>query len=101
MQDFLNDLEKYKDIKEILDIINEVQELRHYYYNHMDEDMIRHVHSIMQKYYIETALWNTIFPIQPTTRDEYFIGAENFLNAKSASILIKRGIKIANETTRR
>ena len=100
MQDFLNELEKYKDIKEILDIIDEVQELRHYYYNHMDNDMVRHVQIIMKKYYVETKLWNTIFPNQPTTRDEYFIGAENFLNTKSASILIKRGIKIANEKRR-
>lgn len=97
MNDFLDILERYKDIKEVADLVKEVQELRAYYYNRRDDDMQKHILNLMLKYCEETVQWNVTHPIMPQTREQKYLNAEYFLRDKGLKILIKNGIKVAKE----
>ena len=54
MNDYLNSLEPYKDIREISDLIDEVHKLREYYYTQQHEKMQQHINNLMIKYLAET-----------------------------------------------
>lgn len=93
MNDFLNDFERYKDVKEILDLINEVRQLRWFYGNKLFEEMLRHINKLTEKYSQETALWNSVNNQMPMTYQEHYENAELFLKAKGEQIILMKVIQ--------
>ena len=90
MADYLKIYEKFKEVKEVKDYIDDVILLRHYYatqqYSHMQE----HIRKLMNKYLVETLVWNTVNTSQPTTVEQSYINAENFLRAQGAKIIAEK-----------
>ena len=41
----------------------------------------------MDKYFIETAVWNVVNHYQPTTGEQSYINSENFLQMQGAKII--------------
>ena len=99
MNDYLNSLEPYKDIKEISDLIDEVKKLRECYYTQQYDKMQEHINKLMLKYLAETITWNAIHPIKPITHQESYINAEVFLRAKEIHILLDKGLKHRDQLT--
>ena len=99
MNDYLNSLEPYKDIREISDLIDEVHKLRECYYTQQHEKMQQHINNLMIKYLAETITWNAIHPIKPITHQESYINAEVFLRAKGIHILLDKGLKHRDQLT--
>ena len=97
--DYLQELDKYKDFKDIKDFIDDVHKLRDYYSCRQYDAMSQHILNLMIKYAKETVMWNLASTKMPTTPDESYINAENFLRLKGFSILIQKGIKIQNQLT--
>ena len=92
MSDFKAALEAFKDIKEIKDLLDDVDKLRALYYYNRFEEMKRHIFDLTNKYFIERVLWNTANRNNMPAEDDYrqqFINAENFL--------IIQGFKKLNE----
>lgn len=89
MTDYLKIYEKFKDVKEIKDYIDDVILLRQYYTSRQFAEMQKHVQSLMYKYFIETAVWNAVNTSQPTTIEQSYINAENFLQMQGAKIITK------------
>ncbi|MBQ7227304.1 MAG: hypothetical protein IJX05_02760, partial [Clostridia bacterium] len=92
MSDFRATLETFKDIKEIKDLLDDVDKLRALYYYNRFEEMKRHIFDLTNKYFIERVLWNTANRNNMPAEDDYrqqFINAENFL--------IIQGFKKLNE----
>ena len=67
MNEYLNFLEKYKDFKEISDIVDEVRKLRVYYHTQQYDKMQQHINKLTSKYLAETYAWNTTFSSMPAT----------------------------------
>ena len=86
MTDYLKIYEKFKDVKEVKDYINDVILLRHYYATQQYSQMQDHIRKLMNKYLVETLTWNTA---QPTTVEQSYINAENFLQMQGAIIIAK------------
>lgn len=99
MNDYLTTFEQYKDIKEIADLIDEVKKLREYYYTQQYDAMQQHIHSLMAKYLLETVAWNSVYQAMPTTIQQSYINAEEFLRLKGISVLIEKGIKAVEHLT--
>lgn len=97
MNDYLNSLEPYKDIKEISDLIDEVKKLRECYYTQQYDKMQEHINKLTGKYLVETITWNASHPNMPTTVQQAYINAETFLRLKGLSILLKNGIKLREQ----
>lgn len=93
MNDYLNTFEQYKDIKEIADLIDEVKKLREYYRTQQYDKMQQHINSLTAKYPVETKIWNSTYKTMPTTIQQSYINAENFLRLKGISALDEKGIK--------
>ena len=93
MMDYLEELERYKDIKEIADLCDDVKKLREYYYNGQYDKMQQHIRSLMAKYFLETVAWNTTHQIVPMTILQSYNNAEAFLRLKGLSILLQKGIE--------
>lgn len=89
MTDYLKIYEKFKDVKEVKDYIDDVILLRHYYATQQYSQMQNHIQRLMSKYVVETFVWNTVNPLQPITVDQSYINAENFLQAQGAIIIAK------------
>ena len=87
MTDYLKIYEKFKDVKEVKDYIDDVILLRHYYATQQYSQMQNHIQKLMSKYVVETFVWNTVNPLQPITVDQSYINAENFLQAQGAKII--------------
>lgn len=85
--DYLKIYEKFENVKEIADYINDVLKLRYYYVNQQYGLMRQHISCIVQKYAIETTVWNTVNTIPPQTDEQAYINAENFFKAKGAIII--------------
>lgn len=82
MSDFRAILETFKDIKEIKDLLDDVDKLRALYYYNRFEEMKRHIFDLTNKYFLERVLWNTANRNNMPAEDDYrqqFINAENFL----------------------
>lgn len=90
MDDYLEILKKFKDVKEILDLCNDVQKLRGYYRTRQFQKMQEHITSLMIKYLAETVAWNICNPQQPTTCEQAYINAENFLCAKGVKLVVEK-----------
>ena len=89
MTDYLKIYEKFKDVKEVKDYIDDVILLRHYYATQQYSQMQDHIRKLMNKYLVETIMWNTANASQPTTVEQSYINAENFLQMQGAKIITK------------
>ena len=97
MNDYLDFLEKYKDFKEISDIVDEVRKLRVYYHTQQYDKMQQHINDLTRKYPVETLTWNAVHPSMPTNPQQAYLNAEHFLRIKGFSVLLKRGIKTSEQ----
>ena len=95
--DYLQEIEKYKDFKDIKDFVDDVHKLREYYSTRQYDAMSQHIWNLMIKYAKETVAWNIANTNMPTSPDESYINAENFLRLKGFSMLIKKGINLQNK----
>ena len=89
MTDYLKIYEKFKDVKEVKDYIDDVILLRHYYTTQQYSQMQEHIRKLMNKYLVETLVWNAVNTSQPTTFEQSYINAENFLQTQGAKIITK------------
>ncbi len=99
MNDYLATFEQYKDVKEIADLIDEVKKLREYYYTQQYDAMQQHISELTGKYLIETLTWNAGHPSMPTTVQQAYLNAENFLRLKGFSLLFDKGVKLQEQLT--
>lgn len=90
MNDYLEIFQKFKDVKEIKDHIDDVEKLRSYYRTWQFQEMQNHINSLMQKYAIETLLWNIVNNEAPTTYDQAYINAENFMCMQGAKLIVEK-----------
>lgn len=87
--DILVTLEKFSDIREITELIEEVKSLRKYFYSNEYDKMQEHIHKLMIKYFEESICWNTVNTEQPKTFEQAFINAEKFLFKQGLDIISK------------
>lgn len=99
MNDYLDILEKFKDVKDVFDLYNEVQALRLYYRTKQHQKMQEHIKSLMSKYYVETCLWNAVNTQQPSTNEQAYINAEAFLCAQGVKLIVEKAIGYKNRLT--
>ena len=90
MTDYLKIYEKFKDVKEVKDYINDVILLRHYYATQQYSQMQDHIRKLMNKYLVETLVWNTVNTSQPTTVEQSYINTENFLQMQGTKIVVEK-----------
>ena len=90
MTDYLKIYEKFKDVKEVKDYIDDVILLRHYYAIQQYSQMQDHIRKLMNKYLVETLVWNTVNTSQPTTVEQSYVNAENFLQMQGAKIIVEK-----------
>ena len=89
MTDYLKTYEKFKDVKEVKDYIDDVILLRQHYVSQRYDKMQEHIQKLMNKYFVETAVWNSVNHYQPTTAEQSYINAESFLQTQGAKIITK------------
>ncbi len=89
MNDYLEIFEKFKDVKEIFDFINDVTNLRFYFRASQFQKMQEHINSLTLKYPIETLVWNTVNSNIPTSYKQAYKNADMFLQLQGAKILVK------------
>lgn len=97
MNDYLKEFEKYKDIKDIADIIQETNKLRELYQNSQFNEMLQHINLLTKKYVIETIIWNISHPYSPENYYQAYLTAENFMKANGIKVLVEKDIKISKE----
>lgn len=94
MKDYISVFEYYKDIKEIADFIDDVGKLRFYFSTQQFDEMQNHINSLMQKYCIETIVWNAVNNNPPLTYQQSYVNAENFLMAQGFKTLFSKGTDV-------
>ena len=94
--DILVTLEKFSDIREITELIEEVKSLRKYFYSNEYDKMQEHIHKLMIKYFEESICWNTVNTEQPKTFDQAYINAEFFLLKQGLDIISKKVFNYKN-----
>ncbi len=99
MTDYLKVYEKFKDIKEIKDYIDDVILLRHYYATQQYSEMLDHIRKLMNKHLVETLVWNAVNTSQPTTVEQSYINAESFLQTQGAKIIAEKTKDYAKRLT--
>ena len=90
MTDYLEIYEKFKDVKEVKDYIDDIILLRHHYATQQYSQMQDHICKLMNKYIVETFAWNAVNTSQPTTVEQSYINAENFLQTQGAKIIAEK-----------
>ncbi len=90
MTDYLKIYEKFKDVREVKDYIDDVILLRHYYATQQYSQMQDHICKLMNKYIVETFAWNAVNTSQPTTVEQSYINAEYFLQTQGAKIIAEK-----------
>ena len=93
MKDYLEELERFKDIKEIADLCDDIKKLHEYYYSGQYDKMQQHIRSLMAKYFFETVAWNTTHQTVPMTIQQSYNNAEAFLRLKGLAVLLQKGIE--------
>ncbi len=91
MNDYLEIFYKFREDKEITDLIDDVQKLRFYYSTKQHDAMIQHINNLTIKYLTEALVWNSVNTIQPVNYEQSYQNAEDFLKAKGIDMLIKKG----------
>lgn len=99
MNDFLEIYKKFKDIKDIADLVEEDEKLRYYYVTGQFKEMLKHIDFLTKKYPSETAIWNFFSQGMPATYQQAYINAENFLSALGAKIIIQQVFDYRNRIT--
>ena len=99
MNDYLKLLEQYKDYKDVFDLIEDITKLRMYYSTGQYDKMQQHIDNMTRKYSVETFVWNTTYTSKPTTVQQSYLNAENFLRLKGFSLLLEKGIKFNEKLT--
>ena len=89
MLDYLKIYEKFNDVKEVKDNIDDVTP-RHYYATQQFAQVQDHVRKLTPKYPLEAITWNTVNRVMPNTYEQTDINAENFLQVQGAIIIEKR-----------
>ena len=89
MTDYLKIYEKFKDVKEVKDYIDDVILLRHYYATQQYAQMQDHIRKLTIEYPVEALVWNVGHPIMPNTYEQAYINAENFMQVQGAKIIAK------------
>lgn len=80
--DYLKIYEKFENVKEVADYINDVLKLRYYYVSQQYGLMWQHINRTAQKYAVETTVWNTVNTEPPKTDEQAYINSENFFASK-------------------
>lgn len=93
MNNYIQEFEKYKDIKDIKDIINEASKLDEFYNTKKYKEMLNHISNLMNKYIVETFVWNSINKTVPQTIEQQYVNAHAFLKSQGFKILVEKGIK--------
>ena len=99
MNDYLDVLKGYKDVKDVFDLIDDVQKLRFYYFNQQYETMMQHIRNLVAKYPIDAGFWNLFNRIMPDTYDQAYQNAENFLRFKGFKLLLEKGYNLSKHIT--
>ena len=89
MSDYLKIYEKFKEVKEVKDYIDDVILLRHYYATQQYAQMQDHIRKLTIEYPVEALVWNVGHPIMPNTYEQAYINAENFMQVQGAKIIAK------------
>ena len=84
MLDWLSSLYEYRNIKEIADLIHDVEKLRSLYHNQRYDEISMHISVLTLKYQKEAIAWNAVNHNMPTNADESFRNAEAFLKNVAA-----------------
>ena len=58
MNDYLEIFKIYKDVKEVIDLVDDVRKLRFYYSTQQYETMMQHIRNLVAKYPIDAGVWN-------------------------------------------
>ena len=90
MTDYLKIYKQFKDVKEVKDYIDDVILLRNYYATQQYSQMQDHIRNLMNKHLVETLIWNAVNTSQPTTVEQSYINAENFLQMQGAKIVVEK-----------
>lgn len=90
MNDYLEIFEKFKDVKEIFDLCDEVLKLRWFYQTRQYQLMQKHISTLREKYLVESTIWNKVNTRPPKTYDQAYINAENFLRSQGAKLIIEK-----------
>ena len=90
MNDYLEVLEKFKDVKEIFDLCDDVQKLREYYRTGQFQKMQEHIINLTKKYDLETRIWNRMNPVPPQSYYQSYINAEAFLRRQGAKLVVEK-----------
>ena len=99
MNDYLEVLKGYKDVKDVFDLVDDVQKLRFYYSNQQFEAMMQHIRNLVAKYPIDAGFWNLFNRIMPDTYDQAYQNAENFLRFKGIKMLLEKGYNLSKYIT--
>lgn len=97
MSDYLKGFEKFKDIKEMRELIEEIVELRKLYTSYKFLEMQQYIINLMNKYALETKMWNTINTAKPQSYHQSYVNAELFLKVKGEEIILKAVCESGNK----
>lgn len=92
MSNFEATLKIYKDIKDIKEVLDDIDKLRAFYYYRNFEEMKKHIRELSNKYFIERIEWNAVNKSNVPVENDY---TQHFINAES--FLIVQGFKRLNE----
>ena len=99
MLDYLKIYEKFKDVKEVKDYIDDVILLRPYYSTQQFAQMQDHIRKLTLEYPVEALTWNIVHPIMPNTYEQAYINAEGFMQVQGAIIVAKTVTHYAKHLT--
>ena len=99
MNNYLDVFEKFKDVKEILDLCDEVQKLRAYYRTGQYNNMQEHIKFLTLKYAKEAMSWNARYPQQPITYEQAYINAESFMCEQGVKLIVDKVFEYKNRLT--
>jgi hypothetical protein len=100
MEDYLKVFKQHNNIKDIVSLIGEIEELRDDYRQRKYSEMQELIGRLMGKYFVETCLWNSVNTVPPTTNEEKYLNAENFLRLIGYKILLQNGVDIQNNVSK-
>lgn len=88
-------LKGYKDVKDVFDLVDDVQKLRFYYSTKQYETMMQRIRNLVAKYPLDAGIWNFFYPNVPNTYEEAYASAEIFLRTKGFAMLLQKGYDLS------